>query len=78
MLGRAPRDHRLHAAAPQVAAVLVVADLAAVRDQFNETKWVRWNVVRAVASTAAFGSLAWALVLHGRTTRGVHKRGPSG
>jgi uncharacterized membrane protein len=27
-----------------------------------EGAWVRWNVVRAVASTAAFGCLAWALV----------------
>ena len=25
-----------------------------------------WNIVRAVASTAAFGRLAWALALHGR------------
>ena len=43
-----------------------VADLAAVRDRFNEARWVRWNVARTVASTAAFGCLAWALVLYGR------------
>jgi uncharacterized membrane protein len=43
-----------------------VADLAAVRDRFNEAGWVRWNVARTVASTAAFGCLAWALVLYGR------------
>jgi uncharacterized membrane protein len=42
-----------------------VADLAAVRERF-ETTWVRWNVVRTAASTAAFGCLLWALVLHGR------------
>jgi uncharacterized membrane protein len=43
-----------------------IADLAAVRERFNEDKWVRWNIVRAAASIAAFGCLAWALVLHGR------------
>jgi uncharacterized membrane protein len=44
-----------------------IADLAAVRHRFNETRWAAWNIVRALASTAAFGCLAWALVLHGRT-----------
>ena len=39
-------------------------DLAAVRRGF-ESRWVRWNVVRAALSTAAFGCLAWALVLLG-------------
>jgi uncharacterized membrane protein len=43
-----------------------IADLAAVRDRFHEARWVRWNLARAVASTAAFGCLAWALVLYGR------------
>jgi uncharacterized membrane protein len=43
-----------------------IADLAAVRERF-EASWVWWNIVRAVASTAAFGCLIWALVLHGRT-----------
>jgi len=42
-----------------------IAGLAAVRDRF-EAPWVRWNVVRAVTSTAAFGCLAWALALRGR------------
>src|SRR5215207_6169492 len=42
-----------------------IADLAAVRERF-EASWVRWNIARAVASTAAFGCLIWALVLHGR------------
>lgn len=45
-----------------------IADLAEVREQFNETKWVRWNLVRVVLTTAAFGFLAWALVLIGRAT----------
>ena len=40
-------------------------DPAAARDAF-EAVWVRWNVVRAVLTTAAFGCLSWALVLHGR------------
>lgn len=44
-----------------------IADLAGVRAAFHESRWAAWNVVRAVASTVAFGCLAWALVLHGRT-----------
>ncbi|MEW1588303.1 anthrone oxygenase family protein [Micromonospora vinacea] len=40
-------------------------DLAALRARFEVT-WVRANVVRAVASTGAFGLLAWALVAEGR------------
>ena len=45
-----------------------ISDLAVVRDAFQETRWVAWNIVRAIATTAAFGCLAWALVLHGRAT----------
>ena len=45
-----------------------IADLGRVRELFNEARWVRWNLVRAVATTAAFGCLAWALVLLGRAT----------
>ncbi len=44
-----------------------IADLAAVREAFHETRWVAWNILRTVATTAAFGCLGWALVLHGRT-----------
>jgi uncharacterized membrane protein len=43
-----------------------IENLAAARDDFA-TPWVAWNIVRTLASTAAFGSLAWALVLRGRT-----------
>lgn len=43
-----------------------IADLAAVRAHF-EAAWVRWNIARAVTSTAAFACLTWALVLYGRT-----------
>ena len=45
-----------------------IENLAAVRDDFV-TPWVAWNIVRTLASTAAFGCLAWALVLRGRTAR---------
>jgi uncharacterized membrane protein len=46
-----------------------IADLGAVRQRF-EGRWVRWNIVRALTATAAFGCLTWALVLHGRGTTG--------
>lgn len=45
-----------------------ITDLAAVRERFNEARWTSWNLVRVVTSTTAFGLLAWALVLHGRST----------
>jgi uncharacterized membrane protein len=43
-----------------------IADLAGVRERFDEARWVGWNIVRTVACTAAFGALAWALVEYGR------------
>jgi uncharacterized membrane protein len=46
-----------------------IQNLAAVRDDFV-TPWVAWEIVRTLASIAAFGSLVWALVLRGRTGRG--------
>lgn len=49
-----PLNDELAAAGP--------GDPADVRRRF-ERRWVRWNNVRAVASTAALGSLALALVL---------------
>ena len=45
-----------------------IANLAAVRDAFHETRWVAWHIVRTITTTAAFVCLAWALVLHGRVT----------
>jgi uncharacterized membrane protein len=42
------------------------ADFAAARALLDEAKWSAWNTVRAVASTAAFGCLAWALAIHRR------------
>jgi uncharacterized membrane protein len=45
-----------------------IADLAAVREKFDEARWAGWNLVRVVTSTTAFGLLAWALTLHGRSS----------
>ena len=42
-----------------------IENLSAVRDDFV-TPWVAWDIVRTLATTAAFASLAWALVLRGR------------
>jgi uncharacterized membrane protein len=36
-------------------------DVAAVRGRFDEARWLRWNNVRAIASTAALACLAWGL-----------------
>ena len=43
-------------------------DVATVRANFHETRWVAWNVVRTILNTAALCCLLWALVLHGRAT----------
>jgi uncharacterized membrane protein len=45
-----------------------IEDLAAVRDDFV-TPWVAWDIVRTLATTAAFGCLVCALVLRGRRGR---------
>jgi uncharacterized membrane protein len=45
-----------------------IRDLAGVRERFHETSWAAWNLVRVVTSVGAFGCLAWALVLFGRST----------
>ena len=42
-----------------------IENLSAVRDDFV-TPWVAWDIVRTLASTAAFSCLTWALVLRGR------------
>lgn len=51
-----PLNERLDAA---------TTNFTAAREAF-ERSWVRWNHVRSVLNTAAFGCLCWALVLHGR------------
>ena len=45
-----------------------IRDLGGVRERFHETRWAAWNLVRVVASSGAFGCLAWALVVYGRST----------
>jgi hypothetical protein len=45
-----------------------VGEQAAVRRRFNEARWTSWNLLRVVTSTVAFGVLAWALVLYGRSS----------
>jgi uncharacterized membrane protein len=45
-----------------------IENLAVVRARFNEARWAACNLLRVVTSVAAFGCLAWALVLYGRHT----------
>jgi uncharacterized membrane protein len=42
-----------------------IADLGAVRRAFDESRWARWNLVRTVSTTAAFGVLVGAVGAHG-------------
>jgi uncharacterized membrane protein len=52
-------------------AIKAAEDLAedrSIRARFHEAKWIRWNVVRTLACAIAFACLAWALVLHGRSS----------
>ncbi|HYJ70332.1 MAG TPA: DUF1772 domain-containing protein [Nocardioidaceae bacterium] len=51
-----------------------IANLATVRNDFDETTWARWNVVRTLTSLAAFGCLAWSLVRHGRVAASTEGR----
>lgn len=44
-----------------------VIDAAAARGRFDERRWVRWNHLRALASTVSCTCLAWALVQYGTT-----------
>ena len=41
-------------------------DVSATRERFNEARWLASNHFRTIATAAAFGCLAWALVLLGR------------
>ena len=38
-----------------------IADLAAVRSAFDESRWATWNLVRTVTTVVAFGILVGAL-----------------
>ena len=53
-----------------------IENLAAVRDDFAGP-WVAWNIVRALASTAALGCLTWALILRGRMGRAERPQRPT-
>lgn len=53
----------LNAAVQEAAPAL--ADAAELRQRFEE-RWVRWNVVRTVTSTASLAALTWALLVAGR------------
>ncbi|CAI9412196.1 anthrone oxygenase family protein [Nocardioides sp. T2.26MG-1] len=53
--GNIPLNNALDAAG----AVDRITDLAGVRADFEDA-WVRWNVARAVTSTASLACLAWA------------------
>jgi uncharacterized membrane protein len=58
-----PRNNEIKAAGE----VDRMTDLHGVRARFDEARWVRWNHLRTLASTVAFGLLAWALVMSGQT-----------
>jgi uncharacterized membrane protein len=45
-----------------------LADLAGVRQRFDEDRWARMNLIRSITTTIALGCLAWALVEYGRVT----------
>jgi uncharacterized membrane protein len=45
-----------------------IANLAAVRAAFDETRWARFNLVRTVLCLSSFALLAWSLVIHGRAS----------
>jgi uncharacterized membrane protein len=45
-----------------------IDNLAEVRDDFVTT-WVAWDIVRTLATTAAFAALTWTLVLRARMQR---------
>lgn len=42
------------------------ATYAAARETF-ESRWMFWNIVRAVTATSAFAVLSWALIIYGRS-----------
>jgi len=41
-----------------------IGDLAAVRQHFDEAKWSAWNLLRTLTTTAAFGCLIAAAMMH--------------
>lgn len=57
-----PRNNEIKAAGD----VERMTDPHGARERFDEARWVRWNHARTVATTVAFGLLAWALVESGQ------------
>ena len=55
-----PLNGAVQSAAPQF------PDAAGLRSRF-ESRWVRWNFVRAATSVGALAALAWALFVSGRS-----------
>ena len=45
-----------------------VIDVAAARAAFDESRWRAFNLVRVILDTVAFGLLAWALYLTGKSS----------
>ncbi|MBE2315667.1 DUF1772 domain-containing protein [Solirubrobacter sp. CPCC 204708] len=43
------------------------SDFTAIRERFQEGRWVAWNLVRTFLSGGAFVALSWALLVHDRT-----------
>jgi uncharacterized membrane protein len=58
----APRNNEINAAGD----VDRMTNPHGVRERFDEARWIRWNHVRTLATTVAFGLLAWALVESGQ------------
>jgi uncharacterized membrane protein len=40
-------------------------EAATARAEFDEHRWVRWNLVRVMLSVGGFGALLWSLALAG-------------
>ena len=59
-----PLNNEIKAAGPPSSS----EEASRVRADFNEPRWIRWNLVRTVLTAAAFLCLAWALVLLEGTT----------
>lgn len=53
---------------------LPTVDATQVRAEFDELAWTRWNHVRAITSTLAFGTLAWAFRLQAPTSHSAKEQ----
>ena len=55
-----------------------IGDPAAVRRHFDEARWSAWNLVRTLTSTAAFGCLIAAAMIHRSAKLGKQAAGMPG